>query len=105
MPDDKKNKPTQLHPNNRRPSGTGRRDLSTMPRDTATWAEVDTQLLRDAVVAVADKGAAIQFGKTSDGGALSVRVYDGNDALKDYPRSLEDVEKSLRWVVSMYSDD
>jgi hypothetical protein len=39
--------------------------------------DVDAELLRDTVAAVTGDGDAIMFGRTTDGGALSVSVYSG----------------------------
>jgi hypothetical protein len=62
-------------------------------------------LLRNAVVAVADAGAAIQLSKTSDGGALVIHVYDGANKVDEYPRRVDEVEDTLRWLVNMFTDD
>lgn len=99
------NKPPQIRPNNSGSAGRSGRNLSDVPRSVSSWAEVNNQLLRDAVVAVCDSGASIQFGRTSDGGANKVFVYDGDNIVKEYPRNVEDVEALLRWLVNMFVTD
>lgn len=95
----------KIRPNNGRPSGGGKRDLSAVPRAVSSWSDIDNQLLRDCIVAVCDSGASIQLGRTSDGGANKVFVYDGDNIVKEYPRSVEDVEALLRWLVNMFTTD
>lgn len=86
-------------PNN--PSG-GKR-IAPRERTTITWGEIDNGLLRNAVCAVADNGAAILLGKTSDGGALSIKVFDGNDKVEEWPHSVADCESTLRWLIEMFA--
>lgn len=98
------NQPVKIRPNNSAPNRSSGRNFSSVPRSTGNWAEVDNQLLRDAVVAACDAGASIQFGKTSDGGANKLFVYDGDNLVKEYPRTVEEIEALLRWVVNMFTD-
>jgi hypothetical protein len=83
----------------------GKRDLSGRPKGTVEWAEINNQLLRDCLCAVTSAGAAIMFGRTSDGGALSITVLDGEQRVKEYPHSVDDAEATLSWLVSMYTVD
>jgi hypothetical protein len=101
---DNANKP-QRRPNNPATSGKRERKTGPRPRSTVSWSEVDNQLLRDAIVSICDNGAAVIFGKTTDGGALSITVLDGNDKIREWPHSIEDVENTLRWLVDMFSTD
>jgi hypothetical protein len=94
-----------VRPNTGRPAGPNRRDFATRPREKVSWSEINNQLIRDAIVAVCGAGAAIQLSETSDGGALSIRVYDGDNAVKEYPHTVDEAEKTLTWLVGMFSGD
>lgn len=51
------------------------------------WTDVlDTDIVR-MVQAVTETGAAIMFGRTRNGGALVVRIYDGDDRATYYLNS------------------
>jgi hypothetical protein len=95
----------KIRPNNSRPARPGGRNLTPRPKETCKWGDIDNQVLRDALVAVADSGAAIQFSKTSDGGALVIHIYDGANKVDEYPRTVDETEKTLRWLVDMFTDD
>lgn len=57
------------------------------PSRAIEWSDVlDTDIIR-MIEAVTSVGAAIMFGKTRDGGALVVRVYDGDDRATYYINS------------------
>lgn len=79
-------------------------NLALQNKVRVSWAEVDNQLLRDAIVACTDHGAAIMLGRTSDGGALSCIILDGDNKVKQYPNSVESAEELLREVVSYYTE-
>lgn len=53
------------------------------------WSDVDGPSIKAAVHAVTAAGDAITFGRTTDGGALSVTVLSGPDRLKDYANDAE----------------
>lgn len=69
------------------------------------YTDVDATLLRDAVDAVTRMGAAIMFGKTSDGGAYSVMLLDGNEKVREYPHGAEELGDMLRRIVQTYQTD
>ncbi len=57
------------------------------PTRPIEWSDVlDTDIIR-MIEAVTGVGAAIMFGRTRDGGALVVRVYDGDDRATYYLNS------------------
>ncbi len=62
------------------------------------WADISVDVLADLVNVCTNAGAAIMFGRTSDGGALSVCILDGDSKIKDYFREPEDVEQFLSWL-------
>lgn len=94
-----------IEPNNHRPS---RKEYGESPRyqsDTCSFDGVDNAVLRNAIVAVTDAGAAIQLGRTSDGGALTIYVYDGDRRIREWPHEAEKAEGVLKWLTDMYSVD
>ena len=95
----------QRRPNNPATNGQRQRKAGPRPRAIVSWSEIDNQVLRDAIVSVCDNGAAIILGKTTDGGALSITVLDGNDKIREWPHSIEDTENTLRWLVDMFAAD
>lgn len=100
-------KQANLHPVPKNGAGRASRlmELAKQQQAKVSWADVDNQILRDSVVAVTGEGAAIMFGQTSDGGALSLLVLDGSEKIKQYPNSVESAESVLRWITQMYSND
>lgn len=87
------------HSNTRAPSG---RVLQFSKGSSITWADIPNQLIRDALVSVCDNGASIMFSRTSDGGALGVRVFDGDQILKEYPHTVEEAAQVLGYLVDVY---
>lgn len=59
------------------------------------WAEVDGPSIKAAIDALTADGAAIVFGRTSDGGALSLTLLDGKERIKKWPNSARDAETIL----------
>lgn len=92
-------------PNIRRNAEQRKRDFSKRPQKSVQWSEVGNQLLRDTVCAIADSGAAIMFGRTSDGGAYSITVLDGDSKIREWPHTVDECETTLRWLVQMFSTD
>ena len=60
-----------------------------------TWAEVDGPTIKSAIHAITRDGAAVVFGRTSDGGALSLTLLDGAERIKKWPNSAADAETIL----------
>lgn len=56
------------------------------------WTEIDPGLMADLVIAVTNAGAAVMFGRTRDGGALVVAVFDGDDRARYYCNSVVEFE-------------
>jgi len=97
--------PPKKHPNTGGRAGNGKRNFAGRPATHVSWSEVANQLLRDAIVAITDAGGAFLIGRTSDGGALSMQVLDGDERIKEYPHTVDECEALLRWLISMYSSD
>lgn len=59
------------------------------------FSAVDGMLLRDAILAAIQSGAAVQLSLTRDWGALVVTVLDGNDRHKVYPTDAGEITQTL----------
>lgn len=68
------------------------------------YSDCDGELLKSAVDSVTRKGAAIMFGVTSDGGAFSVLILDGNDKAREYPHGADELNDVLRAAIASFSD-
>ncbi len=62
------------------------------------WADVPTDVLTELINLCTDAGAAIMLGRTSDGGALSVCILDGDAKIKDYFREPEEIDTFVSWL-------
>lgn len=67
------------------------------------WSEVPDTLMRLAVDAVSRAGGALMFGRTRDGGALSIMVLQDNDKLKAYPHTGQEAQEYLERLVDEYT--
>lgn len=65
-----------------------------------SYSAVGGELLRDAVVTVTDCGDAILFGRTGDGGALSVQILHNKKATKFYPSDASELMELLQGIIS-----
>jgi hypothetical protein len=92
-------------PNPKRPGGSKQRPIRPREIHTADWSEVQNQAIRDVVVAVTHAGAAIMFGRTSDKGAFSITVLDGDERIREWPHTVEECESTIRWLLDMFATD
>jgi hypothetical protein len=60
--------------------------------------QIDAPLLRDAIHTVVSHGDAILIGRTSDGGALSVRILSGGATECFYPTDASELLELLEGV-------
>lgn len=67
------------------------------PKD-ADWSKVDVELLVAAIVSVTGEGAALLLSRTRDGGALCLTLCDGDDRLKLYASTREEMNDHLRGI-------
>jgi len=68
------------------------------------WSAIDPAILRGAVDAVTKSGGAIMFGVTADGGAFSICILQGDQKVKEYPHSTEELEEMLKGITQWYVD-
>lgn len=69
---------------------------------TISWSDISDDIISELVAAVTKNGAAVMFGVTSDGGALSLCILDQNSKLKEYPRSETEVHNFTLWLKDEY---
>lgn len=72
--------------------------LSAAPDELIDWDAADPELLLRAVVNWTRAGNALTFGRTSDGGALSVTLLHGGERLKRYAGTADDLRDLLTAV-------
>lgn len=72
-------------------------------RGKLTWGSADANLLRAAVAAVTEDGAALLLTKTSDGGALCLQVWAGTNRHKLYPVTALELTEALQVVIETAS--
>lgn len=99
MPRD--NEPGQPKPRNGKTSGSGKWSHygSTRGKPEADWGSVDAALLLDAVRAITSAGDAVLLGVTRSGGTLVCTVCSGEERLKLYATSVEEMEQHLKGLV------
>jgi hypothetical protein len=61
------------------------------PRTSLDYGNTDAAWLKNVINSVIVDGSAIMFGRTRDETALSVLVFYGNDKLREYITSFEDI--------------
>jgi hypothetical protein len=67
-------------------------------KDKPSWAKVDEAGILVAIARVTEEGAALLFGVTRDGGALVLTICDGDERLKLYGTSTDEMGVHLREV-------
>lgn len=63
------------------------------------FADVDANLVHEAIQVWVEQGYAISFGHTSDGGALGLHLVAGGVKRSLYGASVEEVEDHLRTII------
>lgn len=71
-------------------------------RGVFDWRLVDAAAIRAALAVATDHSAALILGVTSDGGAASVTILDGDRRVKEYPNNAADASSYLQWVADTY---
>jgi hypothetical protein len=79
-----------------------RRQSNLRPVMEIYWSSIDPSDIRGAIDAVTRSGAAIILGRTSDGGALSVCILNGDQKIREYPHTVEDAKSLLRAVMDEF---
>lgn len=63
--------------------------------DEADWGTANAELVLQVVSNVSNRGCAIQFGLTRDGGAFVIRIVGDGDPYNEYIRPSENVDLYL----------
>lgn len=67
---------------------------------TVTWDEVGSALLVDAIYAVTNGGDAILLGAVRNGSALVMTICSGDERIKFYATTAQEMEDHLRNVAT-----
>jgi hypothetical protein len=77
-----------------------------VPRDTGPeWCLVDKNNLMWAVAACQAAGYALLFGATSDGGALTIVLFEGAEKHKFYAKSATEATELLRKIGDLAAEE
>lgn len=71
--------------------------------EKASMVSCSPVLLHNAIHYLIESGAAVRFGKTSDGGALAVGFYDGDYKGTEYLRPGDDIDEFLLTIIDDYA--
>lgn len=72
--------------------------------NVADWASANAEIFLGLVAIASQKGAAIRFGYTRDGGAYSIGLYVGGDYFTDYLRPEEDLDEYIRELTESFRE-
>lgn len=72
--------------------------------EAVTWGQVEANVISLFIDAVSRAGNACIFGKTQDGGALSLVVLTQYEKIKEYPHNAEDATDLLIALTSYFVD-
>lgn len=68
-------------------------------RTTVSWASAGADTLKTFIATLTESGSAVMFGRTSDGGALSLLVLAGNDKYREYITVASDILPTFQDVL------
>lgn len=102
--------------NGNNPAKTPRRQSDTSPatkgrgiaikgraRPAFQWGDLEPALIGRLVTTICNAGGAVICGGTSDGGALSVTILDGDERLRDWPSTVEEFTALVDWVEDTFA--
>lgn len=92
---------TASHSRSNGPLSSGWRTNSG-PSIAIHWSDVDKGRLALLVDTITRAGGAVMFGRTQDGGALSLVVLHGESKMKEYPHTAVEAEELLQWLVDEF---
>lgn len=100
-------KPTQItHELRKSTNGQGSKwgnHFTLQNRGGLTWLDASADLLRAALAAATEDGAALLLSRTSDGGALSIHVLTDAGTHKLYPATSEELKEALQLIYQIAS--
>jgi len=89
-----------------RDNGAGGSRLTNWRKRIASGAEFNqctAGLMQAAVHYMCEAGGAIRFGKTRDGGAIAIGLYDGDEKRTEYLAPEDDLDMFLMDVLELYA--
>lgn len=92
----------QREANIRRPEPEIRRDVQ-YNSGHPHWSDVDGDELQHFIEMVCDYGACVIMSRSADGGVLSLTVISGNDRLRAYARSGDEMLRHFTSVLEELS--
>src|SRR3954464_10204355 len=101
----KVNDRTRREPTNIRKPNVGgiqsdaRRGYINRSRASIAWSDIHADRIGTLVFAVTGGGAAVMFGRTSDNGALSITILDGDERIREWPHTIEEFDALVEWAV------
>lgn len=79
--------------------------VSNAPDQLIDWDAADPHQLLAAIVNWTRAGNAVTFGRTSDGGALSLTLLCGGERLKRYASNADDLAQLLSALAGAYGTE
>lgn len=71
--------------------------------NSISWSSGPTETMRDFIGKLTDAGCGVLFSRTTDGGALVVSVYAGDDRSKEYITEPGDILLCFAWLAEHYT--
>jgi hypothetical protein len=97
MPKEQKENEPVFQRNPKGPSGTGRDLSGPRPRRAFNWDHIPNDSVGQLVKQVVGSGCGLVLGATSDGGALSITILDGDKRVREWPSTIDDYDLLLDW--------
>lgn len=72
--------------------------------EAADITSVDPRVIGMCVMSVVRAGAAIMFSQTSDGGAISITLFDNNERTKEYLHRGDEIEQYLTGLIEIFGE-
>lgn len=69
----------------------------------ANFINANAPLLLAAIHYMAEAGGAIRFGKTRDGGAIAIGLYDGDEKRTEYLAPDDDIDQLMIELLELYA--
>lgn len=94
----------------RRPNNSGvdrgySRAITGRTRRSFSFKEIDAEDIGRFVQRATSQGLAVILGVTSDGGACSVTILDGDERIREWPSSKDEWDGLHTWLCTRYGID
>lgn len=74
-------------------------------RRSFSFRDIEAEDIGRFVQRATSQGLAVILGVTSDGGACSVTILDGDERIREWPSSLDDWNALHTWLSTRYGTD